>query len=172
MCILIINLYKINPDNTYGGIKESHSDVAIDIANYTPPKGYTFKAPVNEAHVWNGDDWEEPYVPTLDELKSVKRAEIAASRFNAEVAGIMGIRTDRESQALLTGACLQAIIDPTYTLNWKTDDGSFVELTAEDVKAIGTTVRVHVQTQFDREKELNEQIDTATTAEELSLISW
>lgn len=34
------------------------------------------------------------------------------------------------------------------------------------------TVRVHVQTQFDREKELNEQIDTATTAEELSLISW
>jgi hypothetical protein len=169
---LKINLYKINSDKSYGGIEESHSDIDIDIKDYTAPLGYTFIPPSKETDVWNGSDWVAPYIPTLDELKSVKRAEIAASRFNAEVAGIMGIRTDRESQALLTGACLQAIIDPTYTLNWKTDDGSFVELTAEDVKAIGATVRVHVQTQFDREKELNEQIDTATTAEELSLISW
>ena len=169
---MIINLYKINPDNSYGGMEESYSDEDVDITQYTPPKGYTFKAPANEAYVWNGDDWEEPYVPTLDELKSVKRAEIAASRFNAEVAGIMGIRTDRESQALLTGACLQAVIDPEYSLNWKTADGTWIKLSAEDIKAVGTTVRVYVQSKFDEEERLCGLIDIATTAEELSLISW
>ena len=172
MFLLIINLYKINADNTFGGIKESHSDIDIDIKDYNAPLGYTFIPPSKETDVWNGSDWVAPYIPTLDELKRFKRDEIAESRFNAEVAGVMGIKTDRESQALLTGACLQAVIDPTYTLNWKTIDGTFVELTAEDVKAIGTTVRTHVQTQFNREKELNELIDNCGSASELDLITW
>ena len=169
---MIINLYKINPDNSYGGMEESYSEVDIDIANYTPPVGFTFKAPNNDTDIWDGNNWVAPYVPTLEELKEIKKAEIAAARYEAEIAGVIGIKTDRESQALLTAACLQAVIDPTYTLNWKTIDGSFVELTAEDIKAIGTTVRTHVQAQFDREKTLLEQVNAATTAEELEVITW
>lgn len=121
-----------------------------------------------------------PYTPPpptpLSELKAAKKAEIAQARYEAEIAGVtingISIKTDRESQGLITGACLQAVIDPTYTLNWKTIDGSFVELTAEDIKAIGTTVRTHVQAQFDREKTLLEQVNAATTAEELEVITW
>ena len=169
---MIIYLYVINQDKTFGGIKESHSDIDIDIKDYTAPLGYTFIPPSKETDVWNGSDWVAPYVPTLEEVKALKKAEIASARYEAEIAGISGIKTDRESQALLTGACLQAVIDPTYSFQWKTIDGTFVELTAEDVKAIGTMVRTHVQTQFNREKELNELIDNCDSASELDLITW
>ena len=65
----------------------------------------------------------------LETAKAAKRAEIASVRFEAETAGIDGIRTDRESQSLITGAALKAMQDSTYTCKWKGVDG-FVELTA------------------------------------------
>lgn len=169
---MIINLYKINPDNTYGGVEESHSDVDIDIKDYTAPKGYTFKAPANETDVWVDGAWVAPYVPTLEEVKAIKKDEIANARYEAEIAGISGIKTDRESQALLTGACLQAIIDPTYSLQWKTVDGTFVSLSAEEIKAVGATVREYVQTQFDEEARLSALIDEAQSIEAVQAIAW
>lgn len=172
MCILIINLYKINPDNSYGGMEESHSEVAIDIANYTPPKGYTFSPPVDPSYLWDGDSWTAPHVPTLEELKEAKKVEIAQARYEAETAGILGIKTDRESQALLTGAVLQAFIDPTYSLNWKTVDGTFVELGYAEIMAVGNVVRTHVQDQFNKESEIRDKIDACTTVEEVAAITY
>ena len=50
---------------------------------------------------------------TLEELKSRKLADIAAARYAQETGGLalngMTIRTDRESQALITGAALQGV---------------------------------------------------------------
>lgn len=172
MFLLITNLYKINSDNTFGGIVESYSDTDIDIKDYVAPLGYTFIPPSKETDVWNGADWTEPYVPSLEELRQAKKDEIAEERFNAEIAGVSGIKTDRESQALLTGACLQSVIDPTYTLNWKTIDGTFVTMTAEQIKAVGSIVRLHVQGCFDEEARLCGLIDLAETAEEISAITW
>lgn len=121
------------------------------------------------------EDVPEP-VPTFEEMKEAKKAEIAAARYEAEIAGVTVngtfIKTDRESQALLTGACLQAVIDPEYSLNWKTADGTWIKLSAEDIKAVGTTVRVYVQSQFDEEERLCGLIDNAMTEEELEVIAW
>ena len=78
---MIINLYKINPDNSYGGMEESYSEVVIDIARYAPPKGFTFSSPYRETDIWNGEAWVEPpipYVPTLDKLKEAKCVQIRA----------------------------------------------------------------------------------------------
>ena len=172
MFVLIVNLYKINPDNTFGGITESHSDIDVVIKDYVAPVGYTFIPPSKETDVWNGSDWVEPILPTLEQLRQAKKAEIAEARFNAETAGVSGIKTDRESQALLTGACLQAVIDPTYSLNWKTIDGSFITMTAEQIKTVGSIVRMHVQASFDEEARLCNLIDLAETAEEISAITW
>jgi hypothetical protein len=107
--------------------------------------------------------------------KRAKLCGIAAERWRAETGGItfsgMTIDTSRESQALITGAALQATIDSAYTCRWKTAQG-FVELTTEMVLAVAVAVRQHVQACFDREAELSEAVDAAETMEAVQAISW
>ena len=107
----------------------------------------------------------------LEAAKSAKRAEIAAARFEAETAGIDGIKTDRESQALITGAALKAMQDSEYSCRWKGVDG-FVELTSPQILAIADAVRSHVQSCFDREAELLPLIEAAESPEDLEVIMW
>lgn len=114
-----------------------------------------------------------PPEPTFDELKAQKKAEIAAVRYAAEIAGTtvnsVTIDTGRDSQALITGAALAAVIDGEYSLNWKTPTG-FIHLTAPEIIAVAQAVRAHVQSCFDREGGLVAQVDAAQTVEELDAI--
>lgn len=111
----------------------------------------------------------------LEAAKSAKRAEIAAARWAAETAGIdvngFTVRTDRESQALITGAALKAMQDGEYSCRWKGVDG-FIELTAPQILAIADAVRAHVQSCFDREAELLPLIDAAESPGDLEVIMW
>lgn len=115
--------------------------------------------------------------PTFDERKTRKKSEIAAARYAAETAGttVNGVQIDtgRDSQALITGAALAAILDGDYSLNWKTVDG-FIHLTAPEIIAVAQAVRAHVQSCFDREGELVALVDAAETKEDLNeiVISW
>ncbi len=114
-----------------------------------------------------------PPSPSLGELKAQKKAEIAASRYVAETSGITvsgaTIDTDRDSQALITGAALAAVIDGEYALNWKTTAG-FIHLSAPEIIAVAQAVRAHVQSCFDREGELVAQVDAAQSKEDLDAI--
>ena len=134
---------------------------------YKLARGYkhinAFAATVQSAHL-------NPKIP-FSTAKENKYTEIAAARYNEEIAGINGIRTDRESQGLITGAALKAIQDSTYTCKWKGIDG-FVELTAPQIIAVADSVRAHVQSCFDHEAELLPLIEAATTEAELDLITW
>jgi hypothetical protein len=117
-----------------------------------------------------------PPPPTpFSELKAAKKAEIAQARYNAEIAGVtvngISIKTDRESQGLITGAALKAMQDSTYTCRWKGVNG-FVELTAPQIIAVADAVRQHVQSCFDHEAELLPLIEAATTKEQLDIIVW
>lgn len=107
----------------------------------------------------------------LEATKDRKRSEIANARFVAETAGINGIKTDRESQALITGAALKAMQDSTYSCRWK-GVGGFVELTAPQILAIADAVRAHVQSCFDHESELVALVDAAETVEAVEAIVW
>jgi hypothetical protein len=110
---------------------------------------------------------------TLEDCRFAKKAEIAAARWEAETAGIdvngFTVRTDRESQALITGAALKAMQDSTYSCRWK-GVGGFIELTAPQILAIADAVRSHVQSCFDREAELCGLIDKAKSPEKLDKI--
>lgn len=118
-----------------------------------------------------------PPEPTLDELKAQKKAEIASARYEREIAGVevngITIDTGRDSQALITGAAVAAVLDDDYSLNWKTEAG-FVHLTAPEIIAVAQAVRAHVQACFDREGELVALVDAAETKEDLDeiIISW
>ena len=152
--------------------------VALKLAEGADPLAYAEVLKLRQAcrdkiNEWNGEDFN---VPTFEDLKVRKYREIAQARYNAEIAGVIingvSIKTDRETQAVLTAACLQAYIDSGYSLNWKTGDGTFVSLPAEQIMAFGIAVRAHVQGCFDHEAELLPLIEAATTEAELEAISW
>ena len=112
---------------------------------------------------------------TLDEAKAAKKQEIASARYAAEIAGVtvggVVVRTDRESQALITGAALKATQDGTYSCTWKAESG-FVTLDAATVLAVADAVRTHVQTCFDAEAAKCALIDAAQTVEDVEAVEW
>jgi hypothetical protein len=112
---------------------------------------------------------------SLESIKEAKLAELAAARYAQETGGLVvngaTIRTDRESQALITGAALKAMQDEAYVCKWKTESG-FVELTAPQILAVADAVRAHVQSCFDHEADLVALIDAAETGEEVEAITW
>jgi len=152
--------------------------VALKLAEGADPLQYAEVLKLRQAcrdkiNEWNGEDF---VAPTFEDLRNRKYREIATARYNAEIAGAtingVSIKTDRETQAVLTAACLQAYIDSGYSLNWKTGDGTFVSLPAEKIMAFGTAVRQHVQGCFDHEAELLPLIEAATTEAELDVVKW
>lgn len=114
--------------------------------------------------------YESPAL-TTDQHLSI----IAARRFDEETRGIsingMVVDTSRDSQALITGAALQATLDPTYTVRWKTGAG-FVELNAEQIIGMATSVRAHVQACFDRESELIAAVNAGTYTADMLGQGW
>ena len=96
---------------------------------------------------------------------------IAARRFQAETGGVtvqgIPVNTERDSQALLTGAAFAASLDPGYHIKWKAATG-FVDLTGEQILGIASQVRAFVQACFSREAELLGAVaDGSITAEML-----
>ena len=147
--------------------------IALKIAEGADPLEYAEVLKLRQAcrdkiNEWDGDDF---IAPSFEDLRARKYREIATARYNAEIAGINGIKTDRESPALITGAALKAMQDSEYICRWKSENG-FVTLTAPQIIAIADAVRAHVQSCFDHEAELIPLIEAATTEAELDAISW
>ena len=148
----------------------------------------TYFSPLGNPEVWSKkpdgyytiEEWAALHPapkPTIDELKTQKKAAIAAARYEREIAGVtvngVLIDTGRDSQALITGAALAAVIDSGYSLNWKTTAG-FIHLSAPEIISVAQAVRAHVQSCFDREGELVALVDAAQSAEDLDsiVITW
>lgn len=111
----------------------------------------------------------------LSPVAAIPSVAIASRRYEAETSGTivdgMPVNTERDSQALLTGAALQAMLDPNYNVRWKTA-GGFVELDAQQIIGLASAVRAHVQACFDREAELLEAIDAGTYSAEMIDEGW
>jgi hypothetical protein len=105
----------------------------------------------------------------LAEVKATRMAALAAYRYERETGGITlggaSIRTDRESQALVSGAFQLVQIAPETVIDWKGSAG-WVQLDAATMAAIAVAVATHVQACFSAEKTHAEAIDACATAEE------
>ena len=103
------------------------------------------------------------------------KQRIADRRYIAEVSGTtindMPIDTGRDSQGLITGAALQALIDPDYSLHWKTSAG-FVDLTAQQVLGVASAVRAFVQACFNRESDLLDAVAAGTITADMLEEGW
>lgn len=100
---------------------------------------------------------------------------LKAHRRAAEIKGVTvagaSVATDRESQAMVSGAYNHLQINPTAVLDWKGENG-WVSLNAAAVTAIAQAVGNHVQGCFTTEKLHSEALgtlrdDVNTTAADL-----
>lgn len=100
---------------------------------------------------------------------------VAAERFLREASGVnvdgLIIETTRDSQTLIVGMGLSAIVDPLYRCNFKTANG-FVEMDAPRILEIVKAVRTHVQACFDRERDLLTAIENANYRPEMLTEGW
>lgn len=96
------------------------------------------------------------------EAAAAQRAAIKARRDQAIASGItvggVTVATDDQSQSRVMGAAVAAMLDPNYTVQWKTASG-FVTLSAPEVIGLATAIRAHVQACFDREAALLAALD-------------
>ena len=154
----------------YVGTKEADEDCPLPERS-TPTK--PMKLTGSQVARWTGSGWEKlAAAPAPDPAPAPDwPALIAARRYTAETAGTtvegMPIDTGRDSQGLITGAALAAMLDPAYSVRWKTVAG-FVDLTAQQIVGAASAVRAFVQASFDREAVLLGAVaDGSITAEML-----
>ncbi|MGH8418049.1 MAG: DUF4376 domain-containing protein [Pseudomonas sp.] len=109
------------------------------------------------------------------QIKADWAQRIADRRYQAEVSGTtiegMPIDTGRDSQGLITGAALAAMLDADYVLRWKTLSG-FVELTGSQIIAVASAIRAFVQACFDRESALLDAVADGTITAEMLEEGW
>lgn len=100
-------------------------------------------------------------------------AASASARYSKETTGIVvnsvSVATDRQSQAMLTGAYNNAMRDSTWTTQWKGAAG-FALLTAQQVIALAIAVGMHVDACFKKEADVASQIaaGTITTVDQIN----
>lgn len=110
------------------------------------------------------------------EALAALKKQVSSVRYDNEVKGItvldIPVDTGRDSQGLIAGACLAAVIDPTYTVNWKCSNGVFLQLDATQIIGVATAVRAHVQACFDREHQVMTAIENGTFVETMLTEGW
>lgn len=115
-------------------------------------------------------------VQTLVSAKEKKKAELALSRYHFEVSGVVvngvNVSTDRQTQASIYGTHAAMQAGMLQSVNWKTIDGTFIALDASGIAAVAQAVTTHVQSAFNLEKQLVDQVEAATTIEAVEDIKW
>jgi hypothetical protein len=119
------------------------------------------------------DATEVPYTVAdipIATLRATWKAELAATRYGKEIGGIVlngvPVGTDREDQAMVTGALVAFNAGAITEIKWKSP-GGFVTLDATAFAAIAGAVAGHVQACFANEATLSAAIDAATTKPDL-----
>lgn len=123
---------------------------------------------------WAADGSAPTPIASIDDLAAVFNEAypagmlttyVAAKRFKVETGGVvingMKIATDRESQAMISGAFNYVSVETSATLSFKTDAG-FVSLNADEVRTLALAVGKFVQSCFEKEAEVSVQIASGT----------
>lgn len=117
-------------------------------------------------------------LPELEVFQNFIKSKVATKRWEAETTGVVinenHFATDRESQSKYT-AIEVAIThaDPlTWSINWKTSNGTFITLNAEEMMVIIDDIEQYIQDCFNKEYELQQQIDACTTLEQVMAIDY
>lgn len=118
----------------------------------------------------------EPIPPSLDEVKIQKKNQITSERGDAQFGGIevngIPVRTDLQTQFTLEAGRNQGGRQGNLSIRWKLADGTFTTLTKPQVDAMHDAVFNHIQAVYQKESDLVDLVDAASTVEEVEAISW
>ena len=143
---------------------------------YVAPAGYiTLETKPDEFDFFNAAEWAwngtalvRDLALVLARMKAHRLADLAALRYQHETAGItlngMTIETDRQSQALITGAWSFSQLNPAVLIDWKGVNG-WIQIDAATITAIAGAVATHVQSCFSAERVHAEAIAALETVE-------
>lgn len=114
--------------------------------------------------------------PSIETFKTYRKKQLSNKRWEVETGGCFidsnNFATDRESQTKYTAVAVAiSQADPnTWSINWKTNDGNFLTLNAQQMMTIINMVMNHVQNSFNKEKDFISEIDACNTVEEVLAI--
>ena len=122
----------------------------------------------------------EPILPTLDELKIKKWAEIKALRDKIEQSGCpfkdTFIDSDLISVSRINVACIAAQTalssGQEFSIDWTMKDNSTRKLTAVEVIEMSAALAIWSNACHEKGRLLREQIEASTTVEDLENIKW
>lgn len=132
---------------------------------------------VSKGWSYDGTDFAAPPPPdpfagmTAEEKKDALYAYAGSARSQKQVAGTtvdlgagpMPISTDSTTQLFLSGARIKAEADANYTIhNYKLAPGQYATLTAAAIVAISDAVEAYIQSCFDKNKDVDADIDAGT----------
>lgn len=157
-----ISVYQPMAGEALHGVIMREAPIALWLAQETP----RMSVEVGVSGSVSGDAPVDPRTP-LQIAKDGKLAEIADWRYRLETRGVLiggaRIKTDRESQATMTGAYISLSQGLVTSVDWKAENGQWVTLGLPQVTAIATAVSQHVQSSFSTERELTELVAAANT---------
>ena len=140
----------------------SQDEILIPVE--TPPEPVSFD---NDMPIYGDVD--------IEILKQGKLWQLADSRWREETAGFMyngyEFHSDRESQDRFFQAYMASLNNPNFTVTWKTKTG-WLEMTANDFITLYNEFQTFLQGLYQKEKLLQEQVEAATTIEDLNAIKW
>ena len=118
-------------------------------------------------------------VKTNDALYAIAKSktfvDLAKHRFEKETEGLLingiTVRTDRQSQGLITAAFSSLNNGFINSIDWKGANG-WITLSLNEVTMIAQEVGKHVQRSFSAERFVQEQINAMTTPGEVSDYDW
>lgn len=122
--------------------------------------------------------WADPR--TLDDLKVQKWNEMKTQRDAVEFGGFVWngytFDSDQLSQQRIQGAAQMAQIAASqgqpYSITWTLADNSGLVLTGDEMISVGMQMGFHIDSCHARGRELREQINSASTREEVEAIAW
>lgn len=188
--------YEVIESSTQGMVLRYHSPgrESVDIGTHAPVVGESVDAiawQYSPVARWMAEDAERVVVPvgtsgsytppaattdTFEARKAAKLEALAAWRYQQETAGVViggaKIKTDRESQATITGAFITLSQGLVQSIDWKAEGGVWVQLTLAEIAPIAAAVAAHVQACFTAERLLSSQIEAATTDEQLAAVHF
>ena len=156
------------------------SDVIIALPFIEVP--YELAATLTSRHFWTGTAWEyraPTNQPTeLEMCKTAKWAEVKQHRDATENGGFTwdGSSFDSTpiSQSRIQGAAqlatLAKINNQPFSIDWTLADNSVRTLSGDDMIAVGAALGAHINEQHVRARQLREQIEAATTPEQVQAV--
>lgn len=143
----------------------------------------TIKSYTNEVKpyvdIWQTkyDEINTPYVPTLEEAKEAKLAELTSAfdtaAQNAHIMSSVGFEIDANETANRDINGLIVVMEARGKENelFRAYDNTFHEVTLDDLKTMLVEISEHGQKLYARKWQLEVSIQAATTAEELDAIT-